>query len=61
MIRRTLYASAIGGLLVLLPLSLSVSLEEGLAVEQNLFGNTFGNGEGAEGMVAFIEKRKANF
>ncbi len=41
--------------------ALCLPLAEGLATEQKLFGNTFGNGEGAEGMAAFLEKRKAAF
>ena len=39
--------------------ALETSLSEGMNVERNLFHSTFALEDRAEGMAAFIEKRKA--
>ena len=41
--------------------SLSESLRDGLREEAGQFATCFSNGEGREGMSAFLEKREANF
>lgn len=39
----------------------SLSNEEGLALEQDAFADCFDTADGAEGMAAFVEKRRPNF
>jgi len=39
----------------------NTSYIDGLAEEERVFSECFGNGEGAEGMSAFLEKRSASF
>jgi len=41
--------------------SYETSLAEGLSVEKRLFHSSFATEDRAEGMAAFVEKRKANF
>ena len=39
----------------------NMEFENGSQLEASVFGNSFGNGESAEGMKAFLEKRKPNW